>query len=289
MKEACRHAIYRAMAAHPDPRPNYRTWAAARDAGIHIAPPPPHLRPWRPADADSCSNRECPPREPLSPDPLLVDFQETPPLSQAFWRAAQRAGIHDRLYCQDTDLAGYDWYDALPRLTAVDIEVIAGSLAWSLDDFPTDDTSPGSRPDAITAHLGINHADGSNSALVIDADLAFAGNEDCYVEEIAPLVTASSDIQPHDLAHLIREAYFCYSDDAEANSWETQREDFELIANRIATELLCSEDEATIDAIRNEASRHLLWLAPHKRTVTISIEGSRVRVSLNDIQPEEAA
>lgn len=289
MEEACKHAIYRAMAAHPDPRPNYGTWAAARDAGIAIPPAPPLLRPWRPANADWCSNREQPAREPFSADPLIVDFDETPPLAQAFWRAAQRAGIHDRLYCRDTDLAGYGWYDALPRITAVDIEIIAGSLAWSLDDFPTDDTGSGSRPDAITAHLDLKHADGTRSALVIDADLAFSGNEDCYVDEIAPLVTASSDLKPHELAHLIHEAYFCYSDDAESNSWETQREDFQLTANRIATGLLSTEDEATIDAIRHEAVRHLLWLAPHDRSVTISIERSTVRVSLADHEPKEAA
>ena len=289
MQEACRHTIYRAMAAHPDPRPSYKTWAAAGDTGIHISPAPPRLHPWRPATADWGTDRARPAREPLPGNALIVAFDDTPPLSQAFWRAAERAGVHTALYDPDSDLAGYKWYDALPRITGIHVEIVADSCAWSLDDYPTDNTSPGLRPDAMTMHLDIHHPDGSNSVMVIDADLAFAGDEDCYDDEIAPLVTSSSSIQPFELAQIMCEAYFSYSDDAEANSWETQYADFELTANRIATELLCSEDEATIDAIHNEAVRHLQWLAPSNRSVTISIDRNGVRVSLADPEPREAA
>ena len=48
MREAARLAIYRAMAADPDPRPAFEDWTRARQAGIAIVPPPPVLRPWRP-------------------------------------------------------------------------------------------------------------------------------------------------------------------------------------------------------------------------------------------------
>lgn len=289
MEEACRHAIYRAMAAHPDPRPTYKTWAAARKAGIDIAPPPPQLHPWRPDVADQYGDAEHTSRGPLGAAPLLVSFDDETPLAQAFWQAACRAEIEHRLFSPDSRLDGYDWYGAIPRLVSVDTEIIADGQACSLDDYPNDEASATVRPDAITMQLTIEAPDGARSFLVIDADVAFPGDEDAYIEELWPLVAASSDIQPSELAQLLCNAFFCYSDDAEANSWDTQREDFELTANRIATRLLCSEDEATIDAIRHEASRHLLWLAPHKRTVTISIEGSRVRVSLADPEPKEAA
>ena len=289
MHGASTHAIYRAMAAHSDPRPTYKTWKAARDAGIRIRPAPPHLQPWRPRDADWCSNAEDPAPEVLPVDPLIVDFEEEPPLSQAFWRAAQRAGIDSRLYRPDSDLAGYDWYDSLPRITAIRIEIIAADRAWSLEDYPTDDSSPGSRPDAMTMHLEIQHPGSSTKALVTDADMAFAGDTDCYIEDISPLVTASSNLQPFELADLIYNAFFCYSDDAEANSWETQRDDFQLEANRIATRLLCSEDEATIDAIKDMVCRYVRWIAPRDRPVTITIDRSGISVSLAEPEPREAA
>ncbi len=289
MEEACRHAIYRAMAAHPDPRPTYKTWSAAREAGIDIAPHPPRLHPWRPDVADQYGDAEHTSRGPLDAASLLVSFADETPLAQAFWRAACRAEIGHRLFSPDYRLAGYDWYDAIPRLISVDIELTAAGQTWSLDDYPQDKAAAAVRPDAITMHLTIEAPDGTRSFLAIDADVAFPNDEDAYIDELAPLVTASSDIQPFDLAQLLCNAFFCYSDDAESNSWDTQREDFELTANRIATKLLCSEDQATIDAIHHEAARHLLWLAPDKRTVTISIEGSRVRVSLADPEPREAA
>lgn len=289
MQEACQHAIYRAMAAHPDPRPSYKTWAAARDAGIHIRLAPQLLHPWRPTTADLDSDRGLVNRETLPGDALIVDFADTPPLTQALWRAAQRAGIHTRLYEPDTRHAGYKWYDALPRISAVHVEIITDTRAWALDDYPTDNTSPGSRPDAMTMHLDIKHPDGSNSVMVIDADLAFAGDEDCYEDEIAPLVTTSSSIEPYELSQIMANAYFCYSDDSESNSWETQRADFDLTASRIAMTLLCSEDEATIDAIHTEANRRIRWLAPSDRSVTISIDRNGVRVSLADPEPREAA
>ena len=96
-------------------------------------------------------------------------------------------------------------------------------------------------------------------------------------------------MQPFELASLIYSAFFCYSDDAEANSWETQRDDFQLEANRIATRLLCSEDEATIDAIKDMVCRHVRWIAPRDRPVTITIDRSGISVSLADPERKEAA
>ena len=109
------------------------------------------------------------------------------------------------------------------------------------------------------------------------------------VAGISPLVTATSNLQPFELASLIYSAFFCYSDDAEANSWETQRDDFQLEANRIATRLLCSEDEATIDAIKDMVCRHVRWIAPRDRPVTITIDRSGISVSLADPERKEAA
>ena len=58
MRDAARLAIYRAMAADPEPRPAFEDRAKAREAGIDIAPPPARLRPWRPSVADCNDWRE---------------------------------------------------------------------------------------------------------------------------------------------------------------------------------------------------------------------------------------
>ena len=52
LRDAARLAIYRAMAADPDPRPSFEDRKRAHEADIDITPPPPVLRPWRPGTAD---------------------------------------------------------------------------------------------------------------------------------------------------------------------------------------------------------------------------------------------
>ena len=60
MRAAARLAIYRAMAADPDPRPSFADRKRAHEADIDIAQPPAELRPWRPGLADVDDWREPP-------------------------------------------------------------------------------------------------------------------------------------------------------------------------------------------------------------------------------------
>ncbi len=71
VREAARLAVYRAMAADPEPRPAFADWTRARDAGIDLAPPPEVLRPWRPAIADIDDWREPPKPAPAGADALV--------------------------------------------------------------------------------------------------------------------------------------------------------------------------------------------------------------------------
>ena len=105
MRAAARLAIYRAMAPGLSPRPAYQDWMRARDAGIHIAPPPAMLLPWRPAIADC--NDWCEPDKPApaGSKALVMDCDPEPPEAQALWRAAERNGVAPRLFEADRHLA----------------------------------------------------------------------------------------------------------------------------------------------------------------------------------------
>ena len=76
------------------------------------------------------------------------------------------------------------------------------------------------------------------------SDLAFAGEAWSWLDDAMPLVTADSALQPHALAELLRSAFFSPSDDADSDSWETQRDRFDESALHLATRLLLSDDEA---------------------------------------------
>ena len=301
MRDAARLAIYRAMAADPEPRPAFADRARARDAGIDIAPPPAVLRPWRPAVANVDDWREPPKLAPAGPDSsggaLVMACDPEPPEAQALWRAAERNGIAARLFEADRRLEGYGWYDGLDRVTDMDIRVAAGGRWMALDDWPLPE-SPGTaaaplppRPAALRFELAVRPPAGADRTLDLPADIVFAGEAWSWLDDALPLVTADSPLQPHDLAELLRAGFFSPGDDADSDSWETQRDRFDESALHLATRLLLSDDEACRTSIAEAVRRELIWLCPRERTVEIRVRRPDIAVSVTpaDAIPETAS
>ena len=217
-----------------------------------------------------------------------------PPEAQALCRAAERAGMAERLFEADRRLEGYGWYDRIDRVTGIDTEVTAADgKAWPLHDFPVPERTgaaagpPARRPAAIRMALTIETAAGPGRTLDLPADLAFAGEDWDWVCNALPLVIADSTLEPRRLAELLRAGFFSASDDADADSRETQAMRFDEEALHIATRLLCSEDSALELSIAETVRRELFWLVPHNRKVEISITRPDIRVTLGD--PSETA
>ena len=295
MREAARLAIYRAMAADPDPRPSFADRKRAHEADIDISPPPPELLPWRPGLADVDDWREPPRRQPVGPDALLVACDSEPPEDQALWRAAERNGIAGRLFEPDRRLEGYAWYDAIERVSAIHIEVTVDGRTCALDAYAP---SGGvhrrlepvqQRPEAIRIGLAVTPREGPRRIVDLDADLAFAGDAWSWAADALPLVTPDSDLEPWQLAQLMRAAFFSASDDADADSWETQRNAFETEALHAATKLLVSDDQARITTIADAVTRDLFWLIPHDRGAEISVRDRKVTVTLGEPAAEAVA
>ncbi len=286
MRAAARLAIYRAMAADPSPRPTFEDRAKAREAGIEIAPPPAVLRPWRPSVADCNDWREPGKLADAGHDALVMDCDPEPPEAQALWRAAERDGIASRLFEADRRLKGYAWYDALDRVTEIAVRVAAGGNWMALDQYPLPKTSRSpaaplpSRPATIRIGLAVRPASGPVRSLDLPADLVFAGEAWSWIDEAMPLVTEDSALQPHELAALLMAGFFSPSDDADSDSWETQRNRFEDDALHLSTRLLLSDDEACKTSIAEAVRRELIWLAPRDRAVDIRIRRPDVTVTL---------
>ncbi|MCY3670038.1 MAG: hypothetical protein OXH14_03065, partial [Alphaproteobacteria bacterium] len=286
MREAARLTIYRAMAADPSPRPAFEDWSRARDAGIDIVPPPAVLRPWRPSIANVDDWRDPPKLAPVGRDALVMDCETEPPEDQALWRAAERGGAAPRLFEADRRLDGYGWYDRLDRATGIAVVVTLDGKPYALDDAPLPErTGPTaadlpSRPEAIRIDLALRATDGRERTLALPADLAFAGEAWSWLHDALPLVTADSALQPHRLAALLRNAFFSPSDDAGADSYETQLGRFDEDALHLATRLLLSDDDACRQSIADAVRRELMWLAPEGRAVDIRIRRPDVTVTL---------
>ena len=290
MREAARLAIYRAMAADPCPRPAFEDWTRAREAGIDIAPPPAMLRPWRPSVADCNDWREPGKLTDAGPDSsgdaLVMVCDPEPPEAQALWRAAECGGIASRLVEADRRLEGYGWYDTLDRVTETAVRVAAGDDWMAPEAYPLPETlrSPAaplpSRPAAIRIGLAVRPASGPARTLDLPADAVFAGEPWSWIEEAMPLVTEDSPLQPHQLAALLVAGFFSPSDDADSDSWETQRNRFEEDALHLATRLLLSDDDACRTSITEAVRRDLIWFCPQGRTVEISVCRPDVTVTL---------
>ncbi len=311
LRNEARLAIYRALAPmDPPPRVAFKDHQRAARAGIDLPVPPAELRPWVPAIADVDNWTRPGSLAPVGPDTLVVVYDADPPETQPFYRAAQRAGLTPRLFESDRCLEGYDWYDALPRLTEVYTEIqIDGAILSPQDLYrrfldaernrdrhasrlaqegcaPQEDCSPQEdRAEAIVMRAEITWPDGDKDVIPVPADVVFLGDFG-YVEYAWPVIVSGSDISAEDLAKLLRHAYFCPSDDSDADSYATQLRAFEIEALRLAVQHVASADEATRAVIKRAVWQEIHWLMPKDRQVNIAVHGNDVFVKLGP--PAEA-
>ncbi|MDE0406606.1 MAG: hypothetical protein OXN81_02005 [Alphaproteobacteria bacterium] len=292
LRQAARLCVYRAMARQPHPDPIFADWQCARSAGIRIPPARPRLRPWKPSIADQNAGRGLPKRQDTPSSSLLMDFHPEPPEAQALYRALGHSDMAHQVFETNHLLEGYGWYDSLYRIAAAPAEVLhQGSSIPIIETGATssEDATPDmpDRPEDILVKLCIQHRERADKSFTMAADLAFPSEPYASLDEVQPVVSLNSELQPHELAQLIYAAYFSPSDDWEADSWETQSEQFMQEATTLSTTLLCGRDEAVRQALTDLANRELRWLVPANATAIVTIRDRQVTVSLDT--GEEAA
>ena len=303
MREAARLAVYRAMAqADPAPRVAWTDWHTAKEAGIEMPEPPAELRPWRPAIADTDYWDERSAFAGVGADALVMQADPEPPEAQALHRALGPTGLQDEskpalwLFAPEPRFEGYPWYDALARVTGIETFVTVDGAVHSLDSFlDRENGVEPERPETIVMHLNIlhppkppRHCFRKCDTIAVPADLAFAGEAWSSVHDALPLMTADSEIAPEELARLLRAAFFSPSDDADADSWETQLTRFEEDALHMSLKLMCSVEEARQRTIADAVWREIFWLMPRDRTVTIVVRGGKVSVDIGPVSTEAA-
>ena len=246
----------------------------------HPPAPPGALRPWRPDVADP--GRFDPPPEPtpVDGDTLVMEAELEPPEAQALFRALERAGLAAAVRVPDPRCAGLGWYDRLPRIRSLAVIAVVDGRTCAPEAVPVSEGGlrvP--RPEAVRVVLRIAHPAGRDTMRPLPADLALAGPPGPWAGAARALVTPDSGITPETLAGLLRAAFFCPSDAADADSRETQSARFDEEALHTALLLLASEDEARRRTIAEAVVRELLWLLPIDRQAIITVCAGQVSVA----------
>ena len=250
LREQCLIAIYRVIANDRDANgiSRERQLEASR-LGVPIAEPPPNIRRWRPwSESRSIGDSKTEDPMPVSEDTIIYSVTENTAVEHTLDHALEFQGMTGMLAEPDSNLVGYGWYDVLEHV--VDARVTA---AWGDHEMVVgegEDEPPDQRPDRINVTLRVRAADGSERDLTLDTDLSMT-NEVCdYIEDLRPLVTATSTMTCVELGALLLDAYFRHSDDYDSDSYDTQRTRAETDTDRLCENLLGDPETVLKERLR---------------------------------------
>ena len=269
----------------------FKDHTRAAAVGIEFPEPPAELCPWVPpsAEADAEDRGSIGRFHPVGPDALVVEYKADPPATQPFHRAARRAGLSPRLFEANRRLAGYAWYDRLPRLTGMTAHVHVDGADCTLETLEqrfSDAHGNGAscdssdRVERIVFTVDIAGSDGTQCSRQYPADVVFLDPDSGWLSDAEPVIAADSDIDAEDLAKLLRLAYFVPCRDIDADSYDTQSNRFDDEAMHMAMQHVASADEATRAAISRAVWQEVHWLMPKGRDVDIAVRGEHVLVKL---------
>ena len=281
LRRACRAATYRAMLLQKEPV--NVPWSVKQDAaemGILLPDAAPELEGWgarTASDNQHAWGRGGMNRRGIEADSILMELELAPPDQQALERAAERNGLLVRLLRPDHRLRGYGWYDRLTKAEELRVTITDQDGEHDLEGIRNgEDKMENQRPDRIELRVTLS----DDSEISLDADVVFHEEEN-QGEDARPLVTRDSGIGVDDLTELMMDSYFWPSDDAAADSVETQEEESRLGYEREATEMLSSREEALMSAIRGAVRRHVMHEVPTGMTANIRIRnGDPLQVTL---------
>ena len=285
LRAACRAVIYRAMLLHPTPVDVPKmTQEDAASMGINIPDATPTLEQWQPDAAENTYSYDLEPRLPIAEDSILMTLGISTADQQTLSRAAERNNTSQRLFEPNRQLQGYDWYDAMTKITDYCITVSDENGDHDLLSARRNNAAISPRPDRIEFTVQID-SQGEKTDIQLPTDLAFKQEEDLDMEDLSPLVTQDSDISAQELVEIMKLAFFTPSDDKDADSYDTQEDYHKTAYSMTAISLLESQDQAIINSVIAAVHRYIRYQIPDGSTATICVsrqEPTQVTISRDE-------
>ena len=251
-----RAVIYRAIAGGGfAPRLGYDTRKTAGAAGIPLPEDPRQLTPWRPQNARDAKLLDRP-RHPDLQHAMLVDDDELDAAeSQNLAWAAREAATLGRYWETEDQLKGYAWYDGLPRVVGVNVRVTAGGRTETSTRQTRRDHAPCQRGpvDRVELELIVKRPgrDASDTIRMPTSAALLSGDGSGVSHDDPDFVTSrDAGIDTEALETALLDAYFQPSLDAEADSLDTQMQEYRRRMAYSITELLDSAEAAADGTIR---------------------------------------
>ena len=189
----------------------------------------------------------------------------------------------------EAGFAGYAWYDALPRIEDCDFLIVQDGKEHLFDESDDRPDLKSGRADSITALLHIATADDGKKIVRLATDI-FVSYDSCLdfeIEDAAIFLTRACSMEVDYLTDLLEAICFEAHRDGDADSWETQHDQFLLDARQLAIEQLLDADEALIARCSAVVSKHLRWLVPQGRMITIYLGADPTRIEIKDLPVSE--
>ena len=296
-KAATRFLFETVQALRPKAVLGYRDWTRAKAAGVIFTEPKPKLEEWQPStnSGGNPAGQLPPATHKVGPDALIFAADEIEASDAIPLYHALKASGSKNVLRSHREWEGYAWYDEIAKITNIrilvendgvttDLTEIRGS---SLENEQHQMLKEHSRPDGIVFEMTSTSPDGWIDTIRVPSDIAFSQTYGELNDEIpAVLLTKGSEMSSADLEDMIVNGYFWGSDEAEADSWETQLDQFRNEARVVAISIIESPAEARKDSLLNDLYQTLRYRLTANETIVIRQTDEGLKI---DFQPSEAS
>ncbi|HUD92509.1 hypothetical protein [Sphingobium sp.] len=185
--------------------------------------------------------------------------------------------------CAERGFEGYSRYDAQARLASLRFSFTRGGAQTWIDDAELASLGETGSVTALRIEMAIAVTAGSEPAISTrEAPLRMmVGSVDCYgIDDATILVDDKASVDPDELAELLEESLFLPDEDRGADSWETQRSNFQMEARHMANAVLLGDEEALRAQLAEAIRRNVSWLVPAGCTMTATVTRGAVEIMM---------
>ena len=278
LKQKCKAIIYRGLNNNINTGPvflGYREITEAATLGISLPIMPPGLIEWKPKVDDSTGNWPKYERKSLPENAFLVNSELNRSLQHSLGHALERDNKKHLAFEPNPEMAGFDWYDNLFSIESVIPHITIGNRIQPLNTFSREELYDRDKPrDVKEALLQVQLEDGHKNTRVelIDTPIILTGEPYDWGDESECFIVDKTQWSSSMLIQLLEDAYFEYRADADANNYDTQKDEFEESARYYVHTLLNEGPEEIATTIKEILIRHNICSIEEGKELCFSLQ-----------------